>query len=126
MARPRSTERHIGGVGHADREASVLGAVSRVGTALVESVPEVLQGSLGNVSGRPVMVNRGRWVVAFCACACLFAACSSGGSGASKRSPGRAVTTSGAPNTTSTTTEVRRGGGWATYFGDNAREWCRV
>ena len=67
------------------------------------------------------MVNRGRWVVALGASVCLFAACSSGGGGTSKRSLGRPVTTARASNTTSTTTEVRPGGGWATYFGDNAR-----
>ena len=67
------------------------------------------------------MVNRRCWLFALCASVCLFAACSSGDSGGSKRSLGASVTTSGVPNATSTTTAVGRGDGWATYFGDSAR-----
>ena len=60
-------------------------------------------------------------MLALCVSVCLFAACSSGDSGRSKHSTGESVTTSGDSNATSTTTGVRRGAGWATYFGDTAR-----
>jgi outer membrane protein assembly factor BamB len=82
----------------------------------------LIWGFAGWVSGRPLRVNRGRSWLALCASVCLFAACSSGGSGSSRGSSGTAsVTTSGDSSATSTTTVLGSGGQWATYFGDTAR-----